>query len=525
MTNAIAARKRIRPRTLPDGPNNFDQWLSTYLEGHTLVATRPVIATHHNTPLKTNRLWVVTTLFNPAGYKSLTQNYNRFARHIREAGVNLLTAELTYPGQTPNIEGALHLEAQSVMWHKERLLNLAIRQLPDECDMVAWIDADVLFTNYNWVEQTIDRLTRHPVVQMFEQCIMLDPDGDYYKEAFGFAFSLASGFLDNPGDRYTYHNGNFKHPGFAWAARRDTINAWGGLYDRHILGGGDFQMGLALVGDQDSNWYTRFGTTFQQDMLEWSHNAIKVTGGSLGYVPGMIMHMWHGHSEDRQYVERSKCLVDYQFDPKTDIIADDNGLWRWNTDKQAMHAKVAEYFATRREDLNLPVHPTRYQDKYPIIMDPDGGNDVILDMLHKLSVLGRSDFCVHIACYDWRQSARIKPLTREREWPFQIKLKASYASSNKDIPRRFQLARSLGPDCLSKKFIFVDRHTNIKPDFLHRIVRCGKNVVTDSNGRLLLVDRESLLCDEVLAQSTQGEDRVLTVAMKKGKSITTIDLA
>ena len=254
-----------------DAPTALNDWLDVFLHCYKLGTNiyTPKPTNIIKLPVKTNRLWVVTTQFNPAGYKSLTQNYQRFAKHITDSGVNLLTAELTYPGQTPTLNGpeVIHFTASSIMWHKERLLNLAIKRLPPECDMVAWIDADIIFTNPQWVEQTIEKLEQNPVAQMFEQCIMLDSEGAYYKDAYGFAFSLCSGFLENPvGDRYAYYNGNHKHPGFAWAARRETIEAWGGLYDRHILGGGDFQMGLALVGDQDASWYTRFGSTFCEDM-------------------------------------------------------------------------------------------------------------------------------------------------------------------------------------------------------------------------------------------------------------------
>lgn len=521
-----SAPRKSRQRTVPHGHRELGDWLGAFRDGRHAVAA-PVSIIQSQTA-KIDRLWVVTTQFNPAGYKSLAQNYVRFAKHIQDSGVNLLTAELTYPGQAATIEGSLRYQANSVMWHKERLLNLAISQLPPECDMVAWVDADVLFTNHNWAQHTIDRLQRHPVVQMFEQCIMLDAVGDYYKDAYGFAFSLTSGFLDNPsGDRYTYFNGNYKHPGFAWAARRETIEAWGGLYDRHILGGGDFQMGLALVGDQDSNWYGRFGPTFQQDMLDWSRKAFKITGGKIGYVPGMLTHMWHGHSEDRQYVERSKCLVDHEFDPQRDIEEDDSGLWRWATPKETMHQKVAEYFSARKEDQNLPVHPTRYQDKYPVMLDPSGGARGVEETLGRLAEMGRTDFCAHVACYDWQQAQKIRPLVREREWPYQIRTRAQYTHSNREVPRRLQMVKLLGPESASKRVIFVDHESVITPDFIYRISRCGRKVVVDHRGRLLMAER-SLVCREELqaveCKWGQGEDRVVNYARANNVPMTTLDL-
>jgi hypothetical protein len=40
----------------------------------------------------------------------------------------------------------------------------------------------------------------------------------------------------------------------------------------------------------------------------------------------------------------------FQFDPGTDIALDDNGVWRWNSERAAMHDYVRGYFADRRED-------------------------------------------------------------------------------------------------------------------------------------------------------------------------------
>ena len=35
---------------------------------------------------------------------------------------------------------------------------------------------------------------------------------------------------------------------------------------------------------------------------------------------------------------------------RPDIALDDVGVWRWNSDKPAMHAYVRDYFAARKED-------------------------------------------------------------------------------------------------------------------------------------------------------------------------------
>jgi hypothetical protein len=40
----------------------------------------------------------------------------------------------------------------------------------------------------------------------------------------------------------------------------------------------------------------------------------------------------------------------FQFNPFTDLAADRNGAWRWNSDRREMHDYVRDYFVGRRED-------------------------------------------------------------------------------------------------------------------------------------------------------------------------------
>jgi hypothetical protein len=53
---------------------------------------------------------------------------------------------------------------------------------------------------------------------------------------------------------------------------------------------------------------------------------------------------------DRHYRERHKILPRFEFDPFQDIAIDDDGCWRWNTDKPQMHTLVNDYFLSRNED-------------------------------------------------------------------------------------------------------------------------------------------------------------------------------
>ena len=97
-------------------------------------------------------LWAVTTFYNPAGYRYEEGELRALSRsRWRDSGVPLLTVELAFGDAPFELAGPttpsqlVQLRGGDVLWQKERLLNIGMRCLPDDCDKVAWLDADVLF--------------------------------------------------------------------------------------------------------------------------------------------------------------------------------------------------------------------------------------------------------------------------------------------------------------------------------------------------------------------------------------------
>jgi hypothetical protein len=67
---------------------------------------------------------------------------------MRRQGVPLFIAELSFNNgdfAVPSNDHVYRFRGHDVMWHKERLLNLVINQLPAQYTKVAWIDADAIF--------------------------------------------------------------------------------------------------------------------------------------------------------------------------------------------------------------------------------------------------------------------------------------------------------------------------------------------------------------------------------------------
>lgn len=291
------------------------------------------------------RLAVLTSYFNVCGYQSTFQNYLRFAEALEGHGVPLFTAELAFdetPFTLPRHPNRHRFRTRHVLWHKERLLNLLLKRLPPEFDRIAWVDADILFQNPNWPEAAIRALDHVPVVQLFEEVVLLDREGVPAKTAEGLVHSLHSrqhGALD-------FSHG---HPGFAWAARRGLLEAHG-LFDASICGGGDSLMACAMFGSWQYPMLSHYTSALRRRFAEWGRPFWESVQGRVAAVPGTIHHLWHGERTNRKYVERLGWLRDARFDPALHLQMDEQGLWSWTAGAGVLREQLRRYFFDRMED-------------------------------------------------------------------------------------------------------------------------------------------------------------------------------
>ena len=304
-------------------------------------------------------LGVVTSYFNPCGYRGRAANFERFVEPIRAAGIPLVIVEACFEGQgatLPDHHRTLRVKARDVMWQKERLLDLGTGWLPGLCTKVAWLDADVLFEDEGWATATSERLETAVVVQPFAEVVRLSRgalapcQGDEVYESFGAVYvnrpeELALGKFERHG-----------HTGFAWAARRDLL-ARHGFYDACIAGSGDHMMAHAFAGDAGSACIARMVGRSGRHLAHfrrWSRRIHEDASARLSFTPGRLLHLWHGTTENRRYAQRNKELFDLAFDPEQDVRISDTGCWEWASDKPALHAWARRYFVERKEDEDPP---------------------------------------------------------------------------------------------------------------------------------------------------------------------------
>lgn len=291
----------------------------------------------------------MTAFFNPMGSPRRLENYLAFRRELQ---VPLVTVELAY-GPTfelapDDADVMLRMRGHAVLWQKERLLNVALSALPTDCDTVAWLDADVIFDRPDWPELAIAALADANLVQPFrdvrDEGVATEPPHQ------SLAYRVATGELSPAGIATGRLVNDWRcAAGLAWVAPRAVLERHG-LYDAGIVGGGDRAIACAAYGAWQGLELThRMNDAQQAHYLRWARPFFASVGGRVGYAEGAVSTLAHGSFAQRVYGGRHAGLQAVGFDPESDIAVDEQGCWRWNSDRPELHEYVRAYFAHRAD--------------------------------------------------------------------------------------------------------------------------------------------------------------------------------
>lgn len=315
---------------------------------------------------------IVSCFYNPTNSPYRIKAFNKFKESIEH--LNHYIIECVIGDAKPQLSGKNihHVYTKDLLWHKESLLNKAIAELPKKYKYVFWIDADVLFTNKNWLVDGVEELKKNNIIQPFEYCVHLEKDE--YAPGFNYHFEKAwvatsnrhpriwksfcanysiHGYLAAGDENYDVHG----HVGFAWGARREVLDAMP-LYDRALIGGADHIIAHAAAGHINHKCIQKSFTENLDEVNEWSERFHRLVGGKIGYVKGDLFHIWHGDIEKRQYLKRIQ-----DFTPKTKKIVekDENGLYI--TDDVEAKEYMNQYFKHRevKQKFDMNKVPEKYR--------------------------------------------------------------------------------------------------------------------------------------------------------------------
>lgn len=294
------------------------------------------------------KLAVITAHYNFAGFDMPVRNLRRFQRQMDRYGVPVYGVELFLKGTQPSMAGVkgwdcYRVNDKAILWQKEALLNMAEKMVPAEYDIIAPIDADVEFTNPNWVRDTLLAMRHHPVVQPFTNAHWTDRRGQIIDTR------AAVTRLGLDMDKWT------THPGFAWAFDRELYRSFGGWYDVAPMGAGDTLMAVALSKKPlPEKWmehaYSYLGPKNREHFNDWkSRVRVAMQGKIFGHVPGDIIHEWHGDRINRRYHERAKWIAGY--DVRLHTRRTRAGYLEWSLlAPRKLRRDMTNYFLQRDED-------------------------------------------------------------------------------------------------------------------------------------------------------------------------------
>ncbi len=293
-------------------------------------------------------------------YESRWNLYRTFDEDLTRKGGQLWTLEVQTGARLHQITKAdnpRHTQAWSSsipgeVWHKERMVNIAIQQLTLRCPdwrYVAWVDADIKFEP-GALAETAHALQHYDVVQMWSHAVDLGPEDELIGTHKSFMYCYVTGEKPTGSNKVYDAQG---HPGYGWGIRRESLNKLGGLIDWAILGSADRHMACALIGKALDSAHGDCHPNYLKYLKIWQDRAEANIRRNVGYVPGTIRHYWHGDKSRRGYSSRWRILVDHQFNPETDIKSDVTGLWQLVSESPrqiAMRDAIRKYMSARNED-------------------------------------------------------------------------------------------------------------------------------------------------------------------------------
>lgn len=269
--------------------------------------------------------------FNFANCNTIKNNYIKFRKYFPYP---ITTVELALETQDFFIQDSIKIRAcaNNILWQKERCLNIAIDTLPDSAKYIAWVDTDIIFHNPQFLKDTLSALEQFPVVQMFEKCTETPTVNPVHNN-----ISIGKKIVQNI---------DIKYPaiGFCWAFHKDILID-NKLYDWDPVGNSDVLQLLVWLGLWNHRSIIDLNYPYRKEFLLWAWNSYANVQGNIGYVPGIIEHLYHGHINNRKYLSRNRLLIQNNFIPSKDLKIDQNLLYM--TDNLSLRDDIFQYFIDR----------------------------------------------------------------------------------------------------------------------------------------------------------------------------------
>ena len=291
--------------------------------------------------------YIICIMFNPARSRSRIKLYLSFKRQMEKLGIKLITVECVYDNSPFTITKQnyepynIQLSTQSAFFQKEKLINIALTKLPLDAKYVAWCDCEVEFTSSNWVNDTIRGLHVFKAIQLFEEAVILNSNGEDVMTKRGFAAQL--------NENEEIENATLQRmteaAGHCWAFRVDALKEIGGLLDFSPLGNGEKIMGYSLAKRMEDYVPNELNASFKDSIRTWQKKAALALTAGIGFIPGTIRVYYCSTTQEAKAHDKWEVLQGNNFDPKEDLFLAENGLYYIDPSKPKLREDLKNVFA------------------------------------------------------------------------------------------------------------------------------------------------------------------------------------
>lgn len=300
--------------------------------------------------LHARELNVIAVISNPLRYQSRRRLFNEFLMRMHASGATVWVAECVFGDRDaqcidPKNEYHFEFRCDHELWVKESLINAIAAKMPWNIKYLGWCDGDIDFVKPDWATETVHALQHHNVVQPFSHVVDLGQDDEIMETHSGFAYQYKRGLY-----KHGAHYGSVQHPGYSWFWRRGAWAGVGGMIDIGICGAGDHHMATGLINDIHMSYPRNIHPNYAKICQQWQQRAKECVNGNIGYVPGTILHHFHGLKHNRYYQSRWDILTRNQYDPEVDITRDVQRIVHLRGNKPRLRDDLQAYFRSRRED-------------------------------------------------------------------------------------------------------------------------------------------------------------------------------
>jgi len=306
-------------------------------------------------------LYVLTSVFNAARYRSRWKLYEDFIKRVKESGAKSYVVEAAFHDRefvvkdlSVQPDHLLEVVTYDELFFKENLINRLAADLPVAWKYLYLCDADMRHGRDDWANQIVQTLQHFSVIQGWKTMIDLDQNYQPVGQINSFFSNWREGLIKKGGDYYAPGRPYPGAPGLGQAWRRDAWDAVGGLIDWAVVGASDSYMAWALIGHLD--WAVRkdFHKGYTDPMYEWQRRALLHIQKNLGCMDDIALHFFHGPKSKRAYGTRERIIAGHKFNPAVHLKRDFQGLYQLEKSApnyEEIRDDLRKYFRSREEDM------------------------------------------------------------------------------------------------------------------------------------------------------------------------------